>query len=60
VAPEEQDRGRLKMYVPPIPAAASDQTVDRIMNEYRLFEAAVPGDPTLLPGQKVGRCRFNP
>ena len=52
VAPEELDRGRLQMYYPPIPAAASDQTVNNIVDEYRLFAAAVPGDPTLLPGQK--------
>lgn len=52
IRPEEYDRGRLEMYYPPIPAVASDQTVASIVDEYRLFEKAVPGDPTLLPGQK--------
>ena len=52
VKPEEYNRGRLDMYYPPIPAAVSDMTAAAIVEEYRLFERAVPGDPSLLPGQK--------
>jgi hypothetical protein len=51
------------MYYPPIPAAASDQTAASIVDEYRLFERAVAGDPALLRGQKPvtgGAARVQP
>lgn len=50
---ENYDRGRLAMYYPPMPVAASDQTVAYIVSQYKLFKRAVSGNPGYLQGQKL-------
>ena len=44
---------RLDTYHPPIPVSATDDTVNMIIDGYRLFDEVVKGDPKPLPGQKI-------
>ena len=44
---------RLDTYHPPIPVSSTDDTLNMIIDGYRLFDHVVKGDPKPLPGQKI-------
>ena len=44
---------RLDTYHPPIPVSSTDDTLNMIIDGYRLFDLVVKGDPKPLPGQKI-------
>ena len=46
------DVARLDIYHPPIPVESTEETVNMIIDGYKLFDAPVPGDAKLMPGQR--------